>query len=345
MSGKRVLIVDDEAPMRLLLSKQLHRAGFETATAADGAAALDAAAGGSFDAIVLDVVMPGMDGFEVCRQLKADPRTAGIPVLFLSASCSGEFRRRAFGVGAVEFLAKPFQMEELPDYIQAILRRPESPTPERGHVIAVIGADRMAGAAAVASRLAETAALQGPGPAMLIDLELPAGSIGARLQLSGGPNMGGLLQKTGDSISDEAIARVAQRYHGAMEVMPAPFSPAFINQGEPDPQRLEAILDNLVGRGYFVVLHLGTRVDPLNLIALQRSETIWVAATEDGQPGIESLQAEITAAGIRRELIIPTQGMPATIYGPLGAASATRPRGRKKTRALEPATGRLAVVA
>ena len=57
MSGRRVLIVDDEAPMRLLLSKQLNRAGFETVTAADGAAALTDAADGSFDAIVLDVVM------------------------------------------------------------------------------------------------------------------------------------------------------------------------------------------------------------------------------------------------------------------------------------------------
>lgn len=345
MSGKRILIVDDEAPMRLLLSKQLQRAGFETVTAADGAAALAATTAGSFDAIVLDVVMPGMDGFEVCRQLKSDPRTAGIAVLFLSASCSGEFRRRAFSVGAADFLAKPFQTEELPAYIQAILRHPDSPAPARGHVVSVIGADRLAGAASVATRLAETAALQGPGPTMLIDLELPAGSIGARLQLSGGPNMGGLLQKTGDPITDDAIARVAQRYHGAMEVMPAPFSPTMFNQSAPDSERLDAILDNLVGRGYFVVLHLGTRVDPLNLSALQRSETIWIAATEDGQSGIESLQGEMTAAGIRPELIIPTQGMPATILSALDTALIGRSRGRKKSRTLEPATGRLAVVA
>lgn len=83
MSGKRVLIVDDEAPLRFLLSKQLIRAGFETDMAPDGASALAAAADGSFDAVVLDVVMPRMDGFEVCRRLKADPRTAGTTVLFL----------------------------------------------------------------------------------------------------------------------------------------------------------------------------------------------------------------------------------------------------------------------
>lgn len=340
MSGKRVLIVDDEAPMRFLLSKKLQRAGFETVTAADGEAALAAAATDTFDAIVLDVIMPGLDGFEVCRRLKADPHTATTPVLFLSASCSGEFRRRAFSVGAADFLAKPFQTEDLPDYIQAILRRAENTVRAPGRVVSVIGTSRQAGAAATATQLAERAALQGPGPAMLIDLELPAGSIGARLQLSGGPNMRVLLQNTGEPIAADTIGRVAQRYHGAMEVMPAPFSPAMINQGEPDPQRLTDILANLVERGYFVVMHLGTQVNPLSLAALQRSETIWVAAAEDGQTEVEYLVAEIIAAGIRRELIHPAQGTP-----PLGPAATIYPRDRKKARQTEPVTGRLAVVA
>lgn len=170
MSGKRILIVDDEAPMRHLLSKQLKRAGFDPTTAADGEAALAAATGllngaPTFDAVVLDVVMPGMDGFEVCRRLKANPRTDGIPVIFLSASCSGEFRRRAFSVGAADFLAKPFQTHELPVYIQATLRRGDGPARSTGHIVSVIGDNRAAGGAATAIRLAETAALQGPGPA------------------------------------------------------------------------------------------------------------------------------------------------------------------------------------
>ncbi len=268
MNQKRVLIVDDEASMRFLLSKLLKRAGYETATAADGPSAIASASSGAFDAIVLDVVMPGMDGFEVCRRLQADPRTAGVPVVFLSASSNGEFRRRAFSVGAADFLAKPYQIELLPDYLEAILRRGETATPVAGQVIAVIGAAKPADAASVATRLAETTALQGPGAVMLIDLELPAGSIGARLQLSGGPNMRVLLQDTGQPISTDAIARVAHRYHGALEVLPAPFSPSLITQSEPLPQRLENVLDNLVERGYCVVVHLGNRIDDLTLTAL-----------------------------------------------------------------------------
>ena len=73
-NAKRILIVDDEAPLRFLLSKQLTRAGFDVTSAADGATALTVVAEAAFDAIVLDVVMPGLDGFEVCRRLKADPQ-------------------------------------------------------------------------------------------------------------------------------------------------------------------------------------------------------------------------------------------------------------------------------
>lgn len=344
MSRKRILIVDDEAPMRLMLSKQLNRAEYETTTAGDGEAALAAMAAGSFDAVVLDVVMPGMDGFEVCRRLKADPRTAGTPVLFLSASCSGEFRRRAFSVGAADFLAKPYQTEDLPIYIQTVLRRAEATPQATGHVVSVIGSGRPASAAALAIRLAETAALQGPGPAMLIDLELPAGSIGARLQLAGGPNMRVLLQNTGEPISNESIARVAQRYHGALEVMPAPFTPSLMTQGEPIPQRLADVLDNLVERGYYVVVHVGTEINELSLTALRRSETFWASPADNSADAYDALVETLAAAGIARERIQSPAGNVANARATQATATA-RPRERKSTRQAEPAAPQLAVVA
>lgn len=342
MSGKRVLIVDDEAPLRFLLSKQLIRAGFETDMAPDGETALAAAAGGSFDAVVLDVVMPGMDGFEVCRRLKAGPRTAGAAVLFLSASCSGEFRRRAFAVGADDFLAKPFQTEQLAAYIQANLRRAGNISTAPGRIVAAVGTTRPAGAATLATQLAEAAALQGPGPVMLIDLELPAGSIGARLQLSGGPNMGVILQNTGEPISNELIARVAQRYHGALEVMPAPFTPSVIPQGDPVPQRLADVLDNLIGRGYHVVIHAGSRINELSLTALRRSETIWAVTTNGNREAHETLIREMTAAGVRHETIRTGAGEAVDYRTPAAAGAAWRDR--QLVRRAEPAT-QLAVVA
>lgn len=344
MNGKRVLIVDDEAPMRFLLSKQLKRAGFEVTPTADGEAALVATAGEPFDVIVLDVIMPGMDGFEVCRRLKADPQTAAIPVIFLSASCSGEFRRRAFSLGAADFLAKPFETDELPMYIKTILRRGEESAPTIGHIVSVIGASRGAGAGSTAIRLAETAALQGPGPAMLIDLELPAGSIGARLQLSGGPNIRVLLQDTGEPVSAASIGRVAQRYHGAMEVIPAPFSLSAIGQSEPIPQRLADTLDVLKVSGYHVIIHLGRDVDDLTLVALERSETIWAASADGGLEEYEVLLAALNAAGVPRERILSVLGETTELHAP-EYQPAARARERKQVRPVEPAVSQLAAVA
>ena len=340
-NAKRILIVDDEAPLRFLLSKQLTRAGFEVLTAADGPAALVVAAESPVDAVVLDVVMPGMDGFEVCRRLKADPQTAGAPVLFLSASISGDFRRRAFLLGGAEFLAKPFQIEELPAYLRAILDGcppADRPAPA-GRVVSVIGPERAAGSAAAAVRLAETEALAGHCPVMLIDLELPAGGIGARLQLAGGPNVRVLLQDTGEPVSREEIGRVAQRLHFGLEVIPAPFAPSMLGHDEPDARRLEETLDVLTAAGYLVVLHLGPRPDELTATALRRSQVVYtVMGAGAGAEQREAWHASLAAGGAARERITLLGEATAEATNGRGRApESAPPRSRPVVRAPEPA--------
>jgi CheY-like chemotaxis protein len=338
-NAKRILIVDDEAPLRFLLSKQLTRAGFEALTAADGPAALAVVAESPVDAVVLDVVMPGMDGFEVCRRLKADPQTAAVPVLFLSASCSGDFRRRAFLLGGAEFLAKPFQIEELPAYLRAILGDgaiADRPAPA-GRVVSVIGPDRAAGSAAAAVRLAESEALAGRCPVMLVDLELPAGAIGARLQLAGGPNVRVLLQDTGEAVSREEIGRVAQRFHFGLEVIPAPFAPSALGHGQPDARRLSDTLDLLTAAGYLVVLHLGARPDDLSAVALSRSQVVYtVMGAEAGAEQRETWLAALVAGGAARECIT-SLGEPTNGRNRTPESVPTRARSRSAVRAPEPA--------
>ncbi len=109
----KVLIADDEESNRRILETQLQLLGYETVLAVDGNDAIEKVASNSPDLILLDIMMPGMDGFEVCMILKADLKTAMIPVLFVTALDDKESRHRGLEVGGNDFLTKPVDKFEL----------------------------------------------------------------------------------------------------------------------------------------------------------------------------------------------------------------------------------------
>ena len=112
-SRYNVLAVDDIPLNLLLVQKMLSRFNFRLRTAANGQLALDAVAEEKPDLILLDLMMPGIDGFEVIRRLRADPATADIRIVILSALNSNEDVVKGFNVGANDFIMKPIIMEKL----------------------------------------------------------------------------------------------------------------------------------------------------------------------------------------------------------------------------------------
>jgi DNA-binding NtrC family response regulator len=108
-----VLVVDDERLNRDLLEQELLEAGYRTLSAANGKEALEIAANARPDLILLDAMMDGLDGFETCERLKSADATRSIPVIFLTALSDTEIKLRAFRAGAVDYVTKPFQAEEL----------------------------------------------------------------------------------------------------------------------------------------------------------------------------------------------------------------------------------------
>lgn len=109
----RVLVVDDRTDSVALLLDYFEGQALEVMVALDGPDGIRKAAAGRPDAILLDVSMLGMDGYAVCRALKADPRTAAIPVVFLSAATSLADKLEGFAAGGVDYIAKPFSSEEV----------------------------------------------------------------------------------------------------------------------------------------------------------------------------------------------------------------------------------------
>ena len=119
-----ILVVDDVELNLELLERKLENQGFDTARAVSGAGALEAAQKRVPDLILLDVMMPEIDGFEVCRRLRADPRTAEIPIILLTALSDPADRLRGLQAGADEFLTKPVADDVLFARIRSLLPAP-----------------------------------------------------------------------------------------------------------------------------------------------------------------------------------------------------------------------------
>lgn len=125
-----ILVIEDEEDVADLVRYHLRKAKYRVLTAPDGASGAELAAMEKPDAIVLDVMLPKLTGFEVTKRLRGDPRTAGIPILILSAKGETENRIRGLELGADDYLPKPFSPKELLLRIQALLRRKSTPPSE-----------------------------------------------------------------------------------------------------------------------------------------------------------------------------------------------------------------------
>jgi two-component system OmpR family response regulator len=121
MAGRRLLLVDDEDNLRSMLEAALRHNGFDVDTAANGRDALAAVGALQPDIILLDVMMPDLDGFEVCRRLRSDG--VKTPVLFLTARDATEDKVRGLTLGGDDYLVKPFSLDELVARVNAVLRR------------------------------------------------------------------------------------------------------------------------------------------------------------------------------------------------------------------------------
>ena len=114
MSAARILVVDDDANMLLLMKYHLEKRGHSVVTAGDGAGAIETARREQFDLLLLDVMIPGLSGFEVCRLLRKDPAYRHTPILLVTARGRKEDFQEAESCGASEYVAKPFDPIRLP---------------------------------------------------------------------------------------------------------------------------------------------------------------------------------------------------------------------------------------
>jgi CheY-like chemotaxis protein len=118
----RVLVVDDDRVIQQLLVVNLELEGYEVETAADGEEAFDRVMQNGYDVVLLDVMMPKMDGREVCRRIKAEPTRKGTPIIFLSARAQDLDVRQGYELGVSAYVTKPFDPLDLLDVVERVIK-------------------------------------------------------------------------------------------------------------------------------------------------------------------------------------------------------------------------------
>ena len=119
--AKKILIVEDDPAVLRAISYMLEKEGYNVLTATDGLTGLTKAKGENPDLLILDVMLPGIDGFEICHRLRAEPQTAQLPILMLSAKGQAADKAMGLQVGANEYLTKPVERLVLLDRVKALL--------------------------------------------------------------------------------------------------------------------------------------------------------------------------------------------------------------------------------
>jgi pilus assembly protein CpaE len=282
----KILIIDDEFPMRYLIEHQLRRQGYEVSLAKDGPTGIQEAYIQRPDIILLDAMMPGMDGFEVCAQIRSETEIANIPIIFLTALESKEYKSRAYALGADDYLTKPFQADELIAHISAILRRSQRNqtgelNQEHGQVVSLFSPKGGVGTTTLAIQLSEALTLHEDRPVVLIDLDLPFGGIAPMLNLYTRNNITDLLNFRPEHLNLSVVTQHAQQHRAELLVIPAP-GDLFSSSINGNSANLTSILDILSQRGFQVILDLGSSLNELSMLAMKQSNIVFVVTS--GQP-------------------------------------------------------------
>ncbi|QDU37396.1 Nitrogen regulation protein NR(I) [Maioricimonas rarisocia] len=293
----QVLVVDDTQSARMDVIRALSVAGISAIEIPDARDASAAARHHQPDLILLDVMMPGVNGLGVLQQLRSDPRTSRIPVIVVSALADSNFIDDLMKEGAVACVAKPFGHAELRKTVQAALETEADPDHDRssdapGQVTAFIGAKGGVGTTTVAINVAATWADQG-SKVSVTELRTATGTLAARLNRRAEWTLGSLLQ-AGRAGEYEIVNNLLVADECGLELLCGPQRP--IPPEQMDPRLITGLVDILAARSRHVVLDLAGENSEANAAALAMSHSVVLV--------VEQELTSLVAARAVRDLLI-----------------------------------------
>jgi pilus assembly protein CpaE len=293
--AEKILIVDDDVNALKLIGYTLHREGYEIIAAQSGQEALAKAEEEKPQLVILDIMMPGMDGYEVCRRLRAAPQTAQVPVIMLTAKSQVEDKVAGFEAGADDYLTKPVIPAELMARVKALLLRSAYAAPAKAKNIALIGAKGGVGVTTLAVNLAVTLA-QMDKEVILLDLQPYSGAVALQLGLSPATTMADLLEREPTALSQSVVEDSLIGHPSGIRILPAAQGLQCV-QGEITLPHLETILSTLETAAQYLILDMGSQLSPPTQRVLRKCNRAILVTEPDkialtlAQRALDTLQA------------------------------------------------------
>ncbi len=270
--AEKILIVDDDLDTLRLVGLMLQRQGYEISAASNGEQGLEKALQEKPDLILLDLMMPGLDGYEVTRRLRRNPTTATVPILMFTAKTQLDDKVVGFEAGADDYLTKPTHPSELQAHVRALLARSMKDEEEidtqsheqHGYIIGVLSARGGLGVSSVASNLAAALFSRTHADVILAELVPGQGTLAIDLGLKDGKLLNEILSGAPVEVTREKVQAALLPHPSGLKFLAASENPRDI-QLNTRVQNYEMLLTRLSTLAQFIVLDMGISLPPFVL--------------------------------------------------------------------------------
>ena len=277
-----ILVIDDDLDLQQMLRLMLQRGGYKVVTTGDGPDGINKAKAMKPDMAIVDVMMPGMNGYQVVRKMREDPELSPMAILILTARAQPVDREAAIAAQADDYMPKPFAPNELLAKVNELMtNRAASQSPAR-KTIAVLSLRGGVGVTSIAVNLA--LACQPKSHAVcLVDLKPGPGHVALHLRLNVKTTW--IDWAAGNESTNDSVLRAALPHESELQVLAAPIVPATF----PPVERVNMLLNVLQSKFARVIIDMPGIWHPITLAALNAAETIWLVLA----PEIGALQSTV----------------------------------------------------
>ena len=304
--AEKILIIDDDVDTLKLVGLMLERQGYDISVASNGTIGLQKASSVLPDLILLDVMMPDLDGYEVTRRLRADPPISNIPIIMFTAKTMVDDKVAGFEAGVDDYLTKPTHPAELTAHVKAVLARTahaRSEPSERARSIAFVGARGGLGTSTIALNVSVSLQHQGHD-VLLAELTPGRGTLALDLNIPGPVGLSHLLTRSLKDIHLRSVDSEIISHKTGLRLLLSSFYPREGELEQAVPQ-MEAIVTNLTAMCTTIVLDMGSGIRPHTQAMLSNSDRI-VLVVEPIYPTTviaQTLIEELETRGIGRHKV------------------------------------------